>query len=160
MGPVPPVSVGSSGASLASRPIADYTSAARGVGAGGLGLGSLQASTLTSSVAQVSAAVGELLKAIGGGVENDQALRMLVVLFILMALLEKPQVHDGAANAALQQLGNTGNAGTRFVSLSSSSTTIEIQQSSTTVVYGSVEGQSAPSKTGVSPPGGEIDVLS
>jgi len=160
MGPISPINIGSAGSAYAPPSIPEGANYAAGVPvAGGLGLDAVQGGAMTSSVAQISAAVSELFKSIGGGVENDQMLRTLIVLLVLMALLEKPQANGTAASSALNQLGN-GSGGSQFLSVASSSTTIEIQQSSTTIVSANLDTLSSSSKSQVPPLGGQIDMLS
>jgi hypothetical protein len=161
MGPILPVNIGSAGSPYAPTPIPERAGCPAGSAlSSGLGLDAVQGGGLTSSLANVSAAVSELFKAIGGSVENDQTLRLLIVLLILMALLQKPQTDGATANTALDQLGNGANGGSQFISMVSSSTTIAIQQSSTTIVSANLDGSSLPSKPEVPPVGSQIDVVS
>ena len=55
----------------------------------------------TQGVVDVNSAVTELLQSVGGGVEDDKLLRMLIVLMILLALFENQQTHPAGSNDAL-----------------------------------------------------------
>ncbi|MCO6438990.1 MAG: hypothetical protein J5J06_18000 [Phycisphaerae bacterium] len=98
-----------------------------------------------SGLNQISNAIGQMLQSVGGGLENDQMLRAVIGMIILMAVIEQllGNQQDQGQQALAQLGGNNSGAGT---SLFISSTSVSIDYSSTTIVYGA--GQSADTGTG------------
>ena len=68
----------------------------------------ISASTSTTSLLQVQSSVQVMLQSIGGGVENDQVLKMLIGLLILMALLQNPDQSESSLQRSLDALGQLG----------------------------------------------------
>ena len=97
--------------------------------AGSNGPGSAANSTLLGrslQISNVNLAVTQMLQDVGGGVENDKMLQLMIALLILMALLENMQQQQGGSG------GSSGGSGSSFntaqlmgMFLSSSSITIE-----------------------------------
>ena len=95
-----------------------------------------------------------MLQSIGGGVENDRLLRLLIALMILMALFENQQERQLAGAEALQTLGTNGGGG-QSISIYSSSTSISIEQTQTTIIWSDTYGSNGGSQAD---PGGSLDV--
>ena len=93
--------------------------------------------TLSNSLAILSVqnAVTQLLQSVGGGIENDKVLRTLLVALILLSLLAEQQNSEGATSPLLSQLGNRTSDQSQYIGIFTSSTTISIEQSTTTVVF-------------------------
>ena len=159
---VSPVSTGLWGSPSTLQAIYQHsTSAAASVLAGGLELGGLQAGGAASTLSSVSTAVSELMKNIGGGLENDQTLKLLVTMLILMALLQKPSGDQAStATSALKALSSLGNGGSQSITMASCSTTVAIYQSSSTAIAGSWDTSSQPGKLPLSLQGGQLNLLS
>ena len=68
----------------------------------------LGASASATSLLQVQSSVQGLLQSVGGGVENDQNLKMLIGLLILMALLQNPEQSASSLQRSLDALGQLG----------------------------------------------------
>lgn len=107
----------------------------------------------TGAMSRIDSAVATMLSSIGGGVENDRMLRMLIGVMILMALLE--QVFGSGQRGGGQEQGieapGAGNG-----SLSISYTSLSIEQSTTTIVMGSEA--SAAFQDSAPQQGGSVDV--
>ena len=155
---VSPVGLGSSGRSTALGPALYQTSrAAQSANITAAdNSGSLAAGT-TSAVTQIHAAVSQMLRSVGGGVENDKMLQMLIALLILLTLLEQSQSQDTAARDALAQLGTRRDSQTQFISGYASSTTMTFEYTSTTVFFGSTDAYSMDASGQPLPEGGEVD---
>lgn len=78
----------------------------------------------------IHAAVGQFLQALGGGLQDDQTLRMILGLIILMALLDKTGKQSEAGSEMLNNLGRLASS----LSGAGTATSIEIHQSSTIIV--------------------------
>lgn len=91
--------------------------------------------TGSQSITNVFTAVASMMQSIGGGIENDKLLKLLLATLIIMALLEQQQEQmQAAGEGGLAQLGRgAGGQGGAF-SLFASSTSITIEQS--TMVFG------------------------
>ncbi|UCC31719.1 MAG: hypothetical protein JSU86_05450 [Phycisphaerales bacterium] len=161
MGPIPPVNVGSGG--LAGSPALSANRFAGtgpvGTGPGGVGTTSPSPTSDALAVSRVHSAVSELLQSIGGGLEDDKTLRMLIALIILLALLESSQDSAASSRNALASLGAGRMGQPLWVGAYYSSTTITIQQTTTTMFLQTAEGY-APGTNGepVESPGGQLDV--
>ena len=68
----------------------------------------MAADTSTTSLLQVQSSVQVMLQSIGGGVEDDQNLKMLIGLLILMALLQNPEQSESSFQRSLDALGQLG----------------------------------------------------
>ena len=140
--------------SLRAPGAVDVGSAGRGTG---IEAGASQTVSTSQSVTQVFSAVSEMLQSVGGGVENDKTLRMLIALLILLAMLENQNDAMKGASEALRTIGSgSGSRGAYFASYSSSVTTISIEQSYSSVVISDASG-------GVSDPslgsGTQLDIV-
>lgn len=158
MEPIPPINT------AASRPPAGLGSSLGPSGSGSAeataSLAQLNGATGTSSttaITQIHQAVTQMLQSVGGGVEDDKVLKMLIGLLILLALLQEWYGATESPQDALARLGEgTGQSGA--ASLYFSSTTITLEQTTTTVVlqtqgaYGNAGGEQEASK------GGQVDV--
>lgn len=112
----------------------------------------------TSAVTQIHSAVSQMLQSVGGGIENNKMLQMLIALMILLALLEQAEGQDKAAREALAELGTRRGGQQQFFSAYSSSTTISWEYTSTTFVFGSEGAYVAEGGTPALPQGGEVDM--
>lgn len=93
----------------------------------------------------ISTSVSQMLSSIGGGIQNNQMLELMVALLILMSMME--QQRDGnTGGSALGQLG----AGVSASSFSYSSVSVSTQI--TSIEY--TQGQINQINLGNSPPGG------
>lgn len=106
--------------------------------AGGVGLNSLEGAGVlgnSQAMSEVLAAVSEMLKELGGGLENDKVLQALIALIILIALIQGALEDDGSAGSLLK--GAVGHQGNHPLLLESTntSTTILIQQTTVSNVY-------------------------
>lgn len=84
---------------------------------------------------QFHAAISQMLQNIGGGLETDKTLRMLIGLIILLALLGELRNSGDSPRAALTPLDVGSQA--RVAGLTASYSTIEVHQTSTTILLGS-----------------------
>jgi len=91
------IGAGSAGASPIRTP-ASGTSSTFGIGT----------DTSTTSLVQVQSSVQVLLQSIGGGIEDDQTLKMLIGLLILMALLQNPEQSASSFQRSLDALAQLG----------------------------------------------------
>lgn len=86
----------------------------------------------TTAAMDLLAQVSEFLEDFGGELENDQVLKLLIALLILIALLQNDQSRsrsaDDAMEALMRSIRNTAGATTTV-----SSTSIEIYQSTTLI---------------------------
>ncbi len=162
MGPIMPVNDGSAGGVSGPQPgqIIGGPGSAAGVSSG------RSAETVGGAAGldardSINSSVSQLLQSVGGGLENDQLLKLLIAALILMALLQQQQESTaGLENLTRQGAGGAGGTGdSQFIGIYSSSTTISIQQSTTSVflgtgadLFGSAGG---PSET----TGGQLDLL-
>ena len=137
MGPVPAVNIGSPGgaAGLGSTASTIETTPAYGSTATA-GVSSSSSLGASQAAMRVPSAVAQLLHSIGGGIENDKLLKLLITALILLALLEQQQEDLAAAGRTLAQLGARTGDQSQFIGIFSSSTTISIQQTTSTVVFG------------------------
>ena len=108
--------------------------AARADGAldGTLSPPALKGTDLTA-LTQIDAAVSQLLQSIGVSAEDDEMLRMLIGLIIVLALLENSQDEASGAQSTLLSPGSGGH-GSGSVELSLPPTMIAIEQTKTTIL--------------------------
>lgn len=139
MGPISPVNTGQVSSASGLQPSQSTMPAAdSGAGVARTGFSSSTALGSSQAVMNLQAAVTQLLQSAGGSVESDRLMRLLIIALILMSLLQQME-DDGGANKQqpLAQLGNGGGDRSQYVGIFTSSTTISIQQSTTTVIMGS-----------------------
>jgi hypothetical protein len=143
MGPIQPL--GFNGPGWLDRPgqVGDPNPSGPGAAVGGLNV-SLTSSTMSSTAVSMNSAVSSLginnsisqmLRGIGGGLENNKMLEMMIALMIIMAMLDQQQQGGGGTSPldALQKLGAGGSGGAgsvQFSSSSYSSTSISMQNTS------------------------------
>src|SRR3972149_10320046 len=86
---------------------------ASAVGGGGRGLGSAAPLGHSNNVALINLGnqISQLLQGIGGGVENNKTLQLLIGLLILLTLLEGSSKGGGSAADALSGLGKAAGRG-------------------------------------------------
>src|SRR3972149_12035654 len=98
---------------------------ASGVGGGALGLGSASPLGPSNNVSLINLGnqISQLLQGIGGGVENNKTLQLLIGLLILLTLLEGSSKGGGPAADALSGLGGAGGRG-NYVNFEASTTSI------------------------------------
>lgn len=90
------------------------------------------------AISNVPSQVAELLQSIGGGLENDKALQLLIAMILLLALLQgaqnESQGQSQSAADLLRLLGGGQQGQSHSITLLSSSTTITFQQTSISMV--------------------------
>ncbi len=161
MGPISPVSIGQAGASAGTASILNRPTDAAAMDAGRTAARLTPSNGPTDSLAvnNLNSAISDLLQGLGGGLEDDKVLRMMIALIILLALLQSSQGGAASDHNTLAPLGLGGNAQPQSVGIYSSSTTIAIQQTTTTMVLHSVESYSTASTDNpVDSQGGQIDL--
>ena len=159
MGYIPPISIDPGGRHAGLTPAA-YQTAGFGQAPGATGDAGYAASPgTTSAITQIHSAVSQLLQSVGGGVENDKMLRMLIALLILLALLDNSQPQAEGAQNALAQLGSRGNGQSQFLYAYTSSTTISFEYTTTTWVAGNLSSYDAGGSTEqLQPQGASVDI--
>ncbi len=95
----------------------------------------------SQAISQIQAAVSELLEGIGGGLQNDQFLRSMITLLILMALLGQMQDQGESTGSTGSDSGQgASEAGyDSFGFATYTSTTILIEYTTTTAVFGTFD---------------------
>lgn len=111
------------------------------------GVGSISAQGSSAGITQIHAAVSQMLSRVGGGLQNDKMLQMLIGLIILLALLREMQGGGNSALGALAQLGQGGSQTPSGVLLFSQ-TTIEIQQTTSNAAFGGDQPYASSGETG------------
>lgn len=107
---------------------------------------------------QVGGALGQLIKNLGGASLDESTFQMLIGLIILLAILEKLQGGGESPQAALAPLSQ-GGGHSQFGDINVSQTSIQIEQTTTTMVFGSAEAYlSATDAEEVNTSGSSIDV--
>lgn len=89
-------------------------------------------------MSNVNISVGQMLQGIGGGVENDKVLQMLIALMILMALLQNVQQQQGGSSQGSS--GGSLDTAQFLNSLASSNSSMSFEQSSVTLSSMTVAG--------------------
>ena len=129
------------------------------VSAPGTSATAVSAVSSSLSISMVHTQVDTMLQAIGGGVQDNQLLRMVIALMILQALLAKDGGSQQAAIDGLLDVLRTG-AGQRTtaVSMHSATNVVQIQQQSTVLMTG--QAALAPTHAEGDPngPGGRMDL--
>ena len=155
MGPILPVDAGSVQGSSGLQPNLPTVSISVGASPGSLDYSS--AVGRSQAMTNLQTAVTQLLQSGGGAAETDKLLRLLIVALILMSLLEQMEKGGGAAGQSLAKLGNGGGDRSQYVGIYTSSTTISIQQSTTSIVMGSGIDPSAAGGDAAQDTGGRLD---
>ena len=158
MGPIIPAGMG-------ANPIS--TAPARAGGAGGLSpsqpLAPGGSATNTSAigdptrVSEVFDAVTQLLRGLGGSLENDAVLKMMIALLILLALLDGSRDPAQAQRDSLLALGSRTSQTFSAVIMTASSTTISIEQTSVYVI-GTSAAQAFDTLESTPSSGGQVDL--
>ena len=163
MGPITPVNVGSAGPSTSLTPMPGRSINGPQqdlVAAGTQGRSSpVPVSSDSAAIMNVASAVSQLLQSIGGGLEDDKVLRMMIALIILLALLQDSQADVASTSDAFRGLGGgSSSSQSQYCGEFSSSTTIAVYHTSTTIAVAGVDSLSAFSDVEqVQTRGGEID---
>lgn len=112
------------------------------------------------AITRVHSQVAQMLQSVGGGLEHDKTLQMLIATILLMALLEASQKDTQGTAETLQALGGGGQGSGQSQSLSlyASYTSISIQQTSISSVTTS-SFSSSMDITGAPPVGNQLDSL-
>lgn len=111
----------------------------------------------SQTITRISSSVTQLLQSVGGGLENDKLLRLLIALLVLMAMLDNLKEGGQRATSALPELGSRGYSGGGFIaSYSSSVTTVSVQQTYATAMPSEYAGASGGSSQGT---GTELDTV-
>ncbi len=140
MGPIQPL--GFHRPALIDRPgsIGEPTPGGANAGVGGINLSvtsadisSTQSSVSSISALSISSNVSQLLNSIGGGVQDNKMLELMIALMIIMALLGQQQggTSQGSEASALDRLGGAS-TGLQINSSSYSSSSISYQHTSIT----------------------------
>jgi hypothetical protein len=108
-------------------------------------------------ITRIHAAVAQMLQSIGGGAENDKVLQMLIALMILLTLLKEQTDQASSLSQALSPLGR-GNGQGSVLAAYYSSTTITIEQTTTTVWFQGGDSYANASQLQQSQQGAQIDV--
>ena len=169
MGPISPVNVGTvrptaenafplnTAGSLATSRDAAFADGSRDT----LGVSPGRLPGVSASTVQFQDAVSGLLGSLGGGANDDRQLQLLIALLILIAILNSTQNNAGPTAGPLEQLEQLA-AGTRgqgvYAAMYTSSTTITIEQSTTTIVGSLGAGADLDATHGGSAIGDRIDV--
>jgi len=153
MGPIDPVSFTGVQAGRSSS----------AVGAEGLNqLSRSEAGSLGSPIRgidQDAGALGQLLKNLGGASLDERTFQMLIGLIILLAILEKLQGGGDSPQAALAPLSQRGGQA-QFSDINVSHISIQIEQTTTTMVFGTAEAYSTGTdNNGARAGGSTIDVM-
>ena len=133
MGPLSAVNIGLAGAGANVAPVSQSAPDAGAAHAAVNGTDSLSlgGAGMALAAGRAFTEVSDLLRSIGGGLENDKLLRTMIALLIILALLER--VNEGGQGVK-DSLRDGGGANSRYIGVFSTSTTISIEQSSTTVI--------------------------
>lgn len=158
MGPIMPAGTG-------TNPIS--TAPSRVGGAGGLSpsqslsssgnAGNTSAISDPTRVGEVFEAVAQLLRGLGQGLENDAVLKMIIALLILMAMMENSSEPAKTQNNSLLSLGGGASQPFSAVTMTATSTTISIQQTSVYIVGGSAA-QAFETLESTPATGGQVDL--
>jgi hypothetical protein len=123
------------------RPVQPAANAGAGAATAGVGAVAAGSSTSvqTSNVTMVQSQVNSMMSSIGGGLENNQMLKMVIGLMIMQALLsgkgggggggEQQQMAAGMLLGMLEGAGS--NVQSQMFSMQSATNTVQIQNSST-----------------------------
>ncbi len=158
MGPILPAGIAANTASSGAARIGTSTMPSQPEGvASGMSAQRTAAPSDPFRVSRVSGAVMQLLQGLGGGLENDKVLQMLIALLILLALMEDSQnVGGSGGDNLLNQGSRAGGPGSWFV-MTASSTTISIEQTSIYLI-GMPAAQAFDAIEPTPTPGGQIDL--
>ena len=108
-------------------------------------------------ITQIHAAVAQMLQGIGGGLENDRVLQMLIALLVLLTLLREQADEAASLSQALSPLGRGSGQGP-VVAAYYSSTTITIEQTTTMVWFQASDSYANTSQLPQPQPGTGIDI--
>lgn len=102
-------------------------------------------------ISNVNMSVGQMLQGIGGGVENDKVLQMLIALMILMALLQNLQQQQGGSSGSSSQGSSNGGGldASQFLGQTMSSSSMSFEQS--TIAFSNMTVTGAYQTTGEQP---------
>lgn len=113
----------------------------------------------TAGISQLLTTVAELMRNVGGDLQNDKMVQMLVALMILLALLHSFEGGDAKGQNTIEGLGSAtyGAAGT--AGTYSSATFISFEQTTTTISLYSSNSYDADTNDSASPSrGGTVDL--
>ena len=96
--------------------------------------------------------------AVGSGMDGNQTLKTLFALMIILALLQDMEKNSASGQGALEQLGSGLNGRSQYIEMYSSTTSITIEQTTTTVAVGNVDALTASGGDASAGQGGSIDV--
>ncbi len=129
MNPVQPIG----GYAASPQPV--QGTAASPVSAAGGSVATLSAVSNSVSVSMIHTQVDAMLESIGGGVQDNQMLRMIIGLLILQALLaEDGGNQQPPIDRLVGLLGSVGGARSQALSLHSATNVVQIQQQSTVLM--------------------------
>lgn len=102
----------------------------------------------TSPLAKLGNQIGQLLQGIGGGLENNKVLQLMIGLMILLTLLEGSAKGGQSAADPLSGLGSGDGGRGAYGSMEASTTSITIEHTSMTMTASSVETMAASADDG------------
>jgi len=160
MSPVYPVGSGAGGVNAPPAPWDVQAAPAGQAPAASAAEGAATSAVSTStSISVVSTQVDAMLASIGGGVENNQFLRVLLALLIMQALLGGDGLQKSSASAVMDLLGQAGgNRQASLLTLHSATNIIQIEHAST--ILTTSQAATTPTATEGDPDrtGGQIDL--
>ena len=101
--------------------------------------------------------ISQLLQSIGGGVENNKMLQLMIGLLILLTLLQGSAKTGQSAADALSGLGGSGGGRGTSISFAASTTSITIEQTSVTMTASAADTLAA-AQGSTQPPNHKIDL--
>jgi len=113
----------------------------------------------TAGLSQLLSTVAELMRDVGGDLQNDKMVQMLVALMILLALLHNSEGGDSMGRNAIEGLGSGATGAARTGGSYCSSTLITFEQTTTTISLYSSDSYNAGTNDSASPSrGGTVDL--
>ncbi|MFQ5489350.1 MAG: hypothetical protein ACE5GE_01400 [Phycisphaerae bacterium] len=124
MNPIQPVD----GNVQAQQPIQAPQAASASAASSSTTVASMSSST---SITMVNTQVDAMLESLGGGLQDNQMLKMVIALMILQAMLAKDGGSQQAAiDGLMNVLGAVGSRGSQAISIQSATNVVQIQQQS------------------------------
>ena len=127
---ISPVSYNTPSGASSLRPTLAATSNGSLADVGGAQVAPAGTSSSTSAMMDFVSEISKLMENLGGDIKNDNMLRMMIALVILMVLLQETQNQEQPAAQSLSR----GGGADQFMYFEMSSTTISIEQTSITAI--------------------------
>ncbi len=113
----------------------------------------------TAGLSQLLSTVAELMRDVGGDLQNDKMIQMLVALMILLALLHNSEGSKAMGQNAIEGLGSGANGAAGTGGSYSSSTLITFEQTTTSIsLYSSDSYNAGTNDSASSSRGGAVDL--